>query len=61
MTLPKEFYDDVCGQSHVAFAVALQKIREHAYTGDPKPGLTTYAAYCFYGDPLATPAQLIPP
>lgn len=36
-----------------SFADVLREIRALAY--DPEIGEDTYAAYCFYGDPLATP------
>lgn len=56
----KEFYDDVSRDPNASFAGTLQKIRSHAYKGTAKPNLATYAAYCFYGDPLAKRAPASP-
>jgi hypothetical protein len=52
----KQFYTTMHDNPGVPFAKILQQIREKAYTGEPPEGLSTYAAYCFYGDPLAAPS-----
>jgi hypothetical protein len=44
-----KFYPKIL--SGVPFAQVFQDIRKQAYTGEAP--LDSYAAYCFYGDPLA--------
>lgn len=48
----KAFYSAVDAGRPVPFAEILSRLRAGAY--DPAIGEDTYAAYCFYGDPLAT-------
>jgi hypothetical protein len=45
------FYETVLAQPDMPFAQILQQMRAKAY--DWAIGEDTYAAYCFYGDPLA--------
>jgi hypothetical protein len=47
-----EFYARVTDDPSVPLAEALREIRAHAYAS--QGGEDSYAAYCFYGDPLAT-------
>jgi hypothetical protein len=49
-----EFYTAVKADKSVTFSEIIRQQRAKAY--DPTIGEDTYAAYCFYGDPLATPA-----
>ena len=58
--ITEEFYDDISADPNVSFAATIQKIRSHAYKGTLNPDLATYAAYCFYGDPLAKRAPATP-
>lgn len=51
----KEFYKTLREHPETSFAEVIRTIRAHAYHDTPAKGLVTYAAYCFYGDPLATP------
>jgi hypothetical protein len=44
------FYDEIAGGADRSFAEILRDIRRQAYN---ETGVDTYAAYCFYGDPLA--------
>jgi choline dehydrogenase-like flavoprotein len=46
-----EFYHRVKEEPEIPFAEIFRKIREQAY--DAGNGEDTYAAYCFYGDPMA--------
>jgi hypothetical protein len=46
------FYTQMADEPQVPFAEILRRIRLKAY--DPAIGEDTYAAYCFYGSPLAT-------
>jgi CHAT domain-containing protein len=48
-----EFYRRVKDEPWTPFAAILRDIRAKAYIAEG--GEDTYAAYCFYGDPLATP------
>lgn len=48
-----EFYEAILANPRLAFAEVLQKIRTKAYQPGAAQGEDTYAAYCFYGDPLA--------
>jgi hypothetical protein len=53
-TVAREFYDAVRADPSRPFAGVLRDIRARAYEGaDPED---SYAAYCFYGDPLAAQA-----
>jgi CHAT domain len=54
------FYRAVQQSPHEAFAETVRKIRAKAFDEDPPEDLATYAAYCFYGDPLAAPANMPP-
>lgn len=54
----RKFYTAVRDEPLVPFAETLRRIREQAYKGEPSEGMSTYAAYCFYGDPLATPTMV---
>jgi CHAT domain-containing protein len=47
------FYDRIRTMPPLSFAEIIRQIRSRAYSG-PTAGEDTYAAYCFYGDPLAT-------
>ncbi|CUX71679.1 MULTISPECIES: CHAT domain-containing protein [Agrobacterium] len=47
-----EFYGAVKNEPKLPLADIFRRIRERAF--DPDKGRDTYAAYCFYGDPLAT-------
>jgi hypothetical protein len=47
-----KFYDETLKNPQLSFAEILSGIRARAY--DPQIGEDTYAAYCFYGDPLAS-------
>jgi CHAT domain-containing protein len=47
-----EFYNTVEANPGRRFADILRSIRARAY--DPQNGEDTYAAYCFYGDPLSS-------
>jgi len=51
----KEFYETLRNEPQMPIAEIVQQIRKKAYTGELADGLATYAAYCFYGDPLAVP------
>jgi hypothetical protein len=54
--IAKEFYHAVIENPHRPFAEVFQEVRKRAYerTADPAADAKdTYAAYCFYGDPLA--------
>jgi len=51
----EEFYKAARENPKTPLAESIRSIRSLAYYGPPVPGLATYAAYCFYGDPLATP------
>ncbi len=46
----EKFYNTVLQQPQTPFAEILRDIRSQAYTGSAED---TYAAYCFYGSPLA--------
>jgi len=46
----KQFYEEVRKAPSIAFAEILRRIRAKAYSGNAED---TWAAYCFYGDPLA--------
>ena len=50
--IAREFYDRVGADSTQPFAEIMRSIRARAY--DPLVGEDTYAAYCFYGDPLSS-------
>lgn len=52
----QKFYNRVRQQPSIPFAEILQAIRKEAFEGPTMPGIATYAAYCFYGDPLAIPS-----
>jgi hypothetical protein len=52
------FYRSVQQSPQESFAETVRKIRATAFKRNPPDGLATYAAYCFYGDPLAAPAIL---
>jgi hypothetical protein len=57
-TSAEMFYRSVEQNPRETFAEAVRKIRETAFDlKNPPEGLATYAAYCFYGDPLAAPAN----
>jgi len=47
----EEFYGAIKADPRIPFAEVIRKIRKRAY--DDPAGEDTYAAYCFYGDPLA--------
>jgi CHAT domain-containing protein len=47
----QEFYGAIKADPRTPFAEVIRKIRKKAY--DDPAGEDTYAAYCFYGDPLA--------
>jgi hypothetical protein len=49
-----EFYDEVTRNPHRPYADILRELRARAYADD---GEDSYAAYCFYGHPLATAAE----
>jgi hypothetical protein len=49
-----EFYEAVLAKPTRSFADVLRQIRSRAYADEG--GEDTYAAYCFYGDPLAAAA-----
>jgi hypothetical protein len=54
----RKFYTTLREHPEVPFADILRRIREEAYTSpNPPDGLSTFAAYCFYGDPLAVSAS----
>ena len=48
-----KFYESARDRRDVPFAEVLREFRAKAY--DPNNAEDTYAAYCFYGDPLAVP------
>jgi hypothetical protein len=48
--IAREFYEETLKNPARPFATILSKIRARAYDS----GEDTYAAYCFYGDPLAS-------
>jgi len=52
----KRFYTDLKADPQLGFAEELRRIRESAYKGEMVDGMSTLAAYTFYGDPLATPS-----
>jgi hypothetical protein len=55
-TVARAFYDAVRAEPSRPFASVLRDVRRRAYEGaDPED---SFAAYCFYGDPLA--AQVMP-
>jgi hypothetical protein len=61
-TIARKFYTAVNEHPEVPFAETLRLIRQEAYTSeDPPDGVSTYAAYCFYGDPLAVPSVVNSP
>jgi hypothetical protein len=49
-----EFYNRVLNEPHIPFAEIIRQIRAKAF--DPAIQEDTYAAYCFYGDPMSTRA-----
>jgi CHAT domain-containing protein len=49
-----KFYTEAKANGSAPLAGILQRLRAKAY--DATIAEDTYAAYCFYGDPLATPA-----
>lgn len=49
----KEFYHQL--DQKISLAAAVRNVRRKAYDKPLPSGLTTYAAYCYYGDPLAIP------
>lgn len=51
----EQFYRTLAAHPKRPFAAILGKIRERAYTTER--GEDSYAAYCFYGDPLASLAK----
>jgi hypothetical protein len=51
----RTFYNEISRDSSKPFAEILREIRERAY--DPQIAEDTYAAYCFYGDPLSSIAD----
>jgi hypothetical protein len=54
MTVARTFYERAHAEPFTPFATILRDIRKLAYDGeDPED---SYAAYCFYGDPLAAQA-----
>lgn len=50
-----EFYRRLGEEPGVRLSEILRELRQRSYEGD-QAGEDTYAAYCFYGDPLATRA-----
>ena len=48
-----EFYDAIRSEARPSLAEALAAIRRKAYKDPNAKGDDTYAAYCYYGDPLA--------
>ncbi len=50
------FYRGLQSEQKMAFADIIRSIRAKAYGGGPAED--TYAAYCFYGDPLSARANL---
>jgi len=50
--IAQDFYQTALAHPEVPFAEILKQTRAKAY--DPGIGEDTYAAYCFYGDPLAS-------
>jgi hypothetical protein len=50
-----DFYNSIAAFPHKPFAEILSEIRAKAY--DPQIAEDTYAAYCFYGDPLGSLAS----
>lgn len=52
-TIATEFYNRLQAQKSIRPAEVLGELRARAFNGDTK-GIDSYAAYCFYGDPLAT-------
>jgi hypothetical protein len=54
-SVAQEFYDRLKAQPQTPYAEIIRDIRSHAYNGSTQ-GVDTYAAYCFYGDPLASSA-----
>jgi hypothetical protein len=50
----RSFYDEIRADPQKPFARVLRDIRKRAYEGDDPED--SYAAYCFYGDPLAAQA-----
>ena len=50
----KRFYTDLKADPQLGFAEEIRRIRESAYKGEMVDGMSTLAAYTFYGDPLAT-------
>ena len=58
-TVARTFYERAHVEPHTPFATILRDIRKLAYEGeDPED---SYAAYCFYGDPLAARAPAVQP
>lgn len=53
-TVAVAFYDEVTRSPHRPFADILRELRARAYAEN---GEDSYAAYCFYGHPLATAAE----
>jgi CHAT domain len=53
-TVAVAFYDEVTRSPHRPFADILRELRARAYAVD---GADSYAAYCFYGHPLAAAAN----
>ena len=51
-----DFYETIRSNPDLPYAEVLQKIRAQAHKKE-EGAEDTYAAYCFYGDPLATAAQ----
>jgi hypothetical protein len=47
----REFYDEVQRHPELPFAEIMSGLRRRAYEGEEPAD--SYAAYCFFGDPLA--------
>jgi len=50
----REFYDLAVTNPDTPFAELITRIRRRAYDDTDPTFADSYAAYCFYGDPLAT-------
>jgi CHAT domain-containing protein len=53
--IAQKFYERVRNEPNTPFAQILADLRKQSYKAEG--GEDTYAAYCFYGDPLARRAQ----
>jgi hypothetical protein len=54
-----EFYDSLNNEPMIPMATMIRDIRKKAYETGPDMGEDSYAAYCFYGDPLSVRQKVL--